>query len=836
MRLDVRHTLRRLRASPGFALVAILSLGLAIGANVIVTAVARALLFDPLPINRPAELAFFDWSRTIDDRVSNIGSNNFRDPSDGLSYTSNVSAPAYRLIRDTTPAGAQVAAFALLPEIGVGVEGQPSTIVAGVLASGTYFRVVQPQLTLGRALDDRDDRPDAEPAAVISHALWLRAFAGAPDVLGSTLLVNGRAVRIVGVTAAGFRGLAATPTEITLPLSAQPWVARAWTPESGSLATSDLSHWLRVVARVPNAVSRPAWTSALTAALGQYVVEAHVAESVSAAAVHARLVSGARGVDTAYAGFARTRTETSISILAIATGVVLLLACVNLAGLMLARGLASERELAVRAALGASRWRLVRLTLIESAALATAGTLTGLAVALAGRRVLMSTLTSGLGTTVADYPIDMRELAVTAAIAVATMILVAVVPAWRLSIRRDEAIAMSGAGQRVAPKLRTARALLTLQIAISLPLVAGAALLIGTVRNLHDVNLGFRPDGLVVFSLRATAPIDPRNSAAAFERVRSALEQMPGATAATLVENALVSGISSNTTAIVDGAKTRMWMNATGPRFFETMGIPIVAGRLPRENASEVVVNETAARNVFHGAALGRRFSTSYFDVVSRTVRQKDVVITGVVADTRYANLRDPIRPTFFDDVSQRPSPRGVTVVVRASRPAAAIEQPIRALVSSLASSFSVVDYASQLTQIDHTIGRERVFARVLTGFGVAALLLAGIGLYGVMSYATIRRTREIGVRLALGATPAHVRGLVLRQVIVLGAIGVAIGAPLAIAAAPLLNSLLYGLTARDPHMLIAAACVMLLATLIAGWLPARRAAALDPIEAIRRE
>jgi hypothetical protein len=277
-------------------------------------------------------------------------------------------------------------------------------------------------------------------------------------------------------------------------------------------------------------------------------------------------------------------------------------------------------------------------------------------------------------------------------------------------------------------------------------------------------------------------------------------------------------------------------MNATGPRFFETMGIPIVAGRLPRASDSEVVVNETAARNVFHGAALGRRFSASYFDFASRSVREKDATVVGVIADTQYANLRDPIRPTFFDDLSQRPSTRGVTVVVRASRPAAAIEQPIRALVSSLASSFSVVDYASQLTQIDHTIGRERVFARVLTGFGVAALLLAGIGLYGVMSYATVRRTREIGVRLALGATPAHVRGLVLRQVIVLGAIGVAIGAPLAIAAGPLLSSLLFGLTAHDPRMLIAAACIMLLATLIAGWLPARRAASLDPIEAIRRE
>jgi predicted permease len=826
--------MRRLRASPGFAAVAILSLGLAIGANVIVTAVARAVLFDPLPVNRPTELGFLDWSRTVDDRVSNIGATNMRDPGDGLTYTSNVSTPAYRLIQDTTPPGAQVAAFAPVPAVSVGAEGQPSTIVAGLLASGDYFRVVQPGLTMGRALDDRDDRPDAETAAVISHALWSSAFARAPDVLGATLLVNGRAVRIVGVTAAGFRGLAATPTAITLPLSAQPWVAPAWTPESGSLSASDLSQWLRVVIRMPDQASRPAWTSALNATLGRYVVDAHLAESISVAAVHARIVPGARGLDQSHP--TRTRTETSISILAIATAVVLLLACVNLAGLMLARGLASERELAVRAALGASRWRLARLVLVESATLSAAGTMTGLIVALAGRRALLAALTSGLGTTVADYPLDVRELVVTAALATATTILVALVPAWRLSTRRDKAHALSGASQRVAPRLRTAHALLVLQIAVSVPLVAGAALLIGTVRNLHDVNLGFHPDGLVVFNLRTTAPVDRRESAVAFERVRSSLERMPGVASATLAENALVSGVSSNTTATVDGAPVRMWMNATGPRFFETMAIPLVAGRLARAGTSEVVVNETAARTVFHGAALGRRFSASYFDVMSRTVRQKDVVVTGVVADTRYASLRDAIRPTFFDDVSQRPSTRGIAVIVRASRPAAAIEQPIRTIVSSVAPPFSVADYTSQLAQIDDTIARERVFATTLTGFGAAALVLAGIGLYGVMSYATVRRTREIGVRLALGATRSHVRRLVLRQVAVLGLAGVVIGAPAAIAAGPLLGSLLFGLTARDPRVLIAAAAVMLLATIVAGWLPARRAAALDPNEAIRKE
>jgi predicted permease len=525
-------------------------------------------------------------------------------------------------------------------------------------------------------------------------------------------------------------------------------------------------------------------------------------------------------------------------ILSGASALVLLVACANLASLLLARGVAREREVAVRRAMGAGRLRLARHLLTEGLVLSAAGGLAGLLLAAWSRDVLSTMLTSAfgasmLGSLALDVRVDGGTLALTAGAAALTTLVIGLVPALRLA-RVDPTTALKhqvvGAAR---PKLTVGRVLTALQIAVSLPLIAAAALLLRSTANLAAVEIGFDPRDLVVFQLDpAMSTRPPGQRARVYPDVLAAIAALPGVRSATLIENPFLSGITSSTRAGIDGETHPVLVNAVGPDFVETMGMRLVGGRAltlqDDESAPPVgLVNEAAVRLLFGGASpIGRQLALGG--------RRMEVV--GVVGDTRYRDRRGTNEPIVFPSALQRGGYRGHRVVVRTSLRTDAIAGPIQRAVAGIDRGLPVPDVRMHAELRDQADLRARVFTQLLGAFSLFALLLATIGVYGVTAYSVARRTSEIGLRVALGATPRQMMWLIVRDVAMLASCGAIAGVPLALAVTPLLASLLFDVAPGDPATVAAAAGAMLAVALAAGVLPARRASALDPLTALRTE
>jgi predicted permease len=839
--LDVRYVLRVLAGSPVFTTVAVLSLAIGIGANTVMFSVARFALLDPLPVDRPDELRVVQWSGPAALEVSQYNSGGSTDPVTKRAIRTNYSHPVARAL-EATSGPAQLFAFNFLSQVTVGMTNAPAVAAGGLLVSGRYFAVLRPRLEMGRGLTAADDTEAAPNVAVISYGFWRRAFGGAPDVLGSIVPLNGTPFTIVGVTAPGFRGLSsgsrfAPLTDVTIPIAKQPVV---WSPEGGSWLAVENRLWLRVMARVPAGDSAPTdamVAQALTPMLRQAMRTAPFMTPEALDQSEIRLAPGARGVDAIARNAGRPLT-----ILAVVVGVVLLIACVNLASLTLARGVSRQRELSVRRALGASRPRLVRQLLVESLSISIAGGLVGGLLALWMFPVVAGMVTAGFNAPAVELPVDWRTFALTAGVSGLAGLLFGMVPAIGLSRPETTAHLRHRVVGAAAPKLTIGRVLLAMQIAISLPLISAAALLLATIGNLSRVDLGFNARDLVTFRLDpnqgrpgagpgAASPVVgdlDRFARTLVERI----ETIPGVASATLLENALVSGWVSNNNITIDGQRASIHMNGVGPRYFETLQIPLRSGRAPtlqdtRETPRVAVINETAARQLFGDPSpIGRRF----------TLGRHEVEVIGVAADTKYSDLRGEVVPTMFDPFLQRARAGAMHVVVRTHGAVPGLDAALRRTVAAVNADVPITDMRTQREQVDLAMGSERLLARLLSVFGGFALALACIGLYGATAYAVARRTNEIGVRVALGAQRAHVVWLVLRQVIVLVGAGLAIGIPAAWATGPLVGSQLYGVGPREPATLAAAAGLMLGVALLAGFVPARRAATMEVLAALRQE
>ena len=582
------------------------------------------------------------------------------------------------------------------------------------------------------------------------------------------------------------------------------------------------------MARIPEGHSDAPLATALTAAFGQ-------APSTAALGIlspEVTMLPGARGLESLKKTF-----ETPVRILAGVAGLVFLIACVNVASLALARGLARQRELWIRLALGAGRGRLVREAVTESLLLAGAGGGLGVLFSLWGAPALVAILAGAQPHAIHIAP-DVTLLLIGAAISGAAALLFGLVPALRLAAAAAAPAFLRESGIAAgAPRLRAGRALIAIQIAVSVPLVAGSVLFLRTIHSLASVDLGFDPKNLIVFKLDPSINnYDHARSTRLLADVVARLEAEPGVRGATLLENGLIAGSISNTRMTAEGSEPKqILLNRVGPGFFDTIGLPIVAGRglgiQDRAGAPRVgVLNETAVRQFFGGqAAIGRQIRMGGF------FTNDPIAIVGVARDSKYHTLKGAARPTIFLPYLQATDVRSMVVAVRTDG-TRDLPRRIRAAVAGIDRDVPVTDLKTQDAQIEESIGSERMFTMLLVFFGGFALVLACIGLHGVTSYAVSRRTAEIGVRVALGAQRSQVIWLVLRQVVVLAVAGLAAGIPAAAAASRSVESLLFGVAPADPWSMAAGAAAMFAVALAAGFAPARRAARLDPLVALRRE
>jgi predicted permease len=834
---EIRYALRVLRRSPGFAAIAVLSLALGIGANAAIFNVSWALFSEPLTVAHPERLFAVANRLTIPrgmGGISQINGTSYKDPATGQSYRAPMPFPVYRALRAAAGRDTDLFGFTFIREANIAIDGVATT-GAGVLVSGNYFRASGAAIALGRGLIDDDDRPGAS-AAVISHRFWVSAMGADPAAIGKVIRLNGVPFTIVGVSGPGFVGMSRggffPPMDVSVPLQAQPAVSPDWGSPGLPLFDDDRVFWMHVMARPADGVS-PERLQAKLAVTFAAALNASSVEAYRRAAAELRLLPGGHGVDEV-----SRRAGQPVQILTAVVGVVLLLACANLANLMLARGVSRRKETAIRLALGSGRSRLVRQALVESAILATAGGALGLAIGVAGGRALLRMLTAGAGPVAMTIGVNWHILAMTGAASCAATIVFGILPTLYL-LRGDVApsLKVTTAAGTGAPRLKVGALLMTAQVAISMPLVAGAAIFLQTIDKLDRVDLGFNPDRLVSFRIEpALNGYDPDRVQRTFAQVRDRVRAVPGVSAATLLEEPLLSGWSSNATFTRDdGTKIDLFYNQIGPDYFTTLGIPIAAGRPidARDGAGAArvaVLNESAARALFGAApAIGRRF---------KAFKGIEVEVIGVARDTKYDSVRKAVVPTMFVPYTQGAafSARSMYIVARSSGAPAGLTAALRDAAAEVDRDVPVSRMKTQTEQIQETLGTERAFTRLLVAFGAFALFLACIGLHGVTVYSVARRTSEIGVRMALGARRVDILWLILRQVVAITAVGLAAGVPMAIWAARGVSAFLFGVTPADPLSLAGAAVLMLGVAALAGYLPARRAARLDPLTALRVE
>ncbi|HZB25184.1 MAG TPA: ABC transporter permease, partial [Vicinamibacterales bacterium] len=830
---DVRYSARLLLKSPGFTAVAVLSLALGIGVNTAVLAVVRAVLLAPLPVPEPHELATAHWWRADEVRgMMQINSGGANDPRSGRNLSTNYDYLTYTALRDSVADRADLFALTFMRQANIALDGQPVT-GGGMLVSGNYFRGMRVPMQLGRGIDDQDERPDGAPVAVLGFGMWRRAFGGDPAILGKSIRVNGHPFTVIGVTAREYYGVSKggfyPPTDVTVPLTAQPLVAPRWTPQGGSLFDHDKTLWLRAMVRLkPGADLRQVETT-LSNAFHRRLNETTQPVAAGAEAPLITLLDGARGLDS----LGKT-LEQPLMMLGVVAALVFLIACVNIASLVLVRAVARQQEFWIRLSLGAGRARLIRQSIVESVLIAGAGGALGVLLASWAGPAIVSTI-AGSAPNAVSVGLDLRLITLSAAVSAVAALLFGVIPSLRLASRNNADLMRQTGGGASAPRLRAGRTLVIVQVAIAVPLVVGAALFLRTIHNLASVELGFEPRNVVLFKMDPTLNgYAPERTQALYRQVLERLQSVPGVHSATLVENALLSGWVSNTSFSAEGQKPRSTlMNRVGPGFFETMGLPIVGGRgLGLQDGPgatpTAVINEAAGRRFFAGT---NPVGQSLVMAGAEPVRLQ---VVGVARDAKYSSVKAEVVPTIYLPYLQSTGLGAMHVAVRSGDGIRALPA-IRAAVAEVDRDVPITAVKTQAQQIDEAIGSERALTTLLVFFGVFALLLACIGLHGVTAYSVARRTSEIGIRLALGAQRSSVQWMILKQVVWLAVAGLAIGIPAAIFGSRAVGALLYGVQPADPWSVMLGAGILLAVALFAGFIPARRASRLDPLIGLRR-
>jgi predicted permease len=824
---DIRHAIRSLRQAPGFVLIVVLTLGLGIGANTAIFSLMDQVLLRPLPVHDPSALVLLDGPGAFQGRTVNLAT---------FSY------PMYVDFRDRNEVFSGV--LARFPLSTTVVWRGASERANGELVSGNYFDVLGVPPALGRVLNAADDRvPGAHPVAVLSYGYWQRRFGGDPLVLNQTITVNGHPLTIVGVSARGFAGVqVGQAADVMLPLMMKAQMTPTWND-----LDNRRSRWVTVMARLKPGVSRTAAEAAMNVIYRQ-INEQEVKDIPNNSEnFRKRFVSKHLDVLPGHRGLSDLRREfsTPLIVLMSMVGVVLLIACANVANLLLARTTARQKEIALRLALGAGRGRIIRQQLVESGLLALAGTVVGLLLAWWTGGLLLAALPGDPAARNLSAEPDLRITGFAIGTGVLTALLFGIVPAIQatragvIGALKEESGSVAG-GSRQA---RLRRVLVIGQVALSMLLLAGAGLFARSLYNLKWLDPGFRVDDLFVFS------IDPSLSGyeggrltSLYRRMQEELVAVPGVRSVSMSEVGTLAGDNWSQTVRVDGYEAKEGedlnpsVDGIGPRYFETMGIPLVSGREFTERdvigAPKVaIINETMAK-YFYGSSnpIGRRFGFG-------RGKPTDIEIVGIAKDVRSVELRDQPPRYVYIPYAQDDSVTQLTYHVRAARDdGGAIAAGIRQSVRRLDPNLPIFNMKTMAVQIDESLFVERMVAVLSVAFGALATLLAAIGLYGVMSYAVTRRTREIGIRMALGAERGRVLWLVLREVAAMALAGIAGGLAAALWVTRQVQSQLYGLSPNDPLTLGIAMGLLATVAIASGYIPARRATTIDPMIALKQQ
>jgi predicted permease len=832
---DLRYAVRILRRSPGFAATAALSIAIGIGANTAIFSLINAVLLRTLPVTSPEQLVVFSTSG-----------------SRGSDYS--LSYPQYAQLHDGATMLSSVCASGganrMRMIVGASTDAETPESVQAEKVSGNFFSTLGVEAALGRTLTDADDRDGAPAVAVISHGLWQRRFGLDPAVVGKSIILDDVPFTIVGVAPRRFFGfeVGAGP-ELWWPLHQLPRVA------PGAVLANPGWTWLRLMGRLAPGASLPQ-----AQAESSVIVERMLAEEAGREAsargsawrpterrefLDRRLVlePGSRG----WTPLRQIRRP--LLVLMAIVGLVLLIACANVASLLMARASARQKEIAMRLAIGASRVRIVRQLLTESVLLALLGGGLGLVGAVWGTRFLTTYLSDFIRTVfpqramTLDLTPDGRVLGFTIGVSLATGILFGLLPALRAT-RHDLTSALKElAGPRGSGRPRAVlhRALVVSQVALSLFLMVGTGLLVGSLRNLRSLDPGFERDNVLLFSIDVGGGYDAAGTTRVYQEVIERLGGLPGARSASLSKWGLLSPNSWGNQVLVDGytprpeEDLRCYGQIVGPRFFETFGIPLRQGREfgPRDGPTApqvAVINETMAREFFGNEdPVGRHFRLPARPGVA-------IEIVGVAKDAKYRNLREQPTRIFYLPFLQQPSNSGSVVALRTVGSPASVVPVVRRTLQGIDSRLQLLDVRTMADVVDASLVQERFVSHLASVFSLSALLLAALGLYGVMSYGVARRTAEIGVRMALGARQGDVSWMVLREALALALMGAAIGLPAGLLGTRAIASLLFGLSPSDPATLSLATAVMLAVAACAGYLPARRAARVDPLIALRYE
>ena len=831
---DLNHAARALLQAKGWTTVVLVSLALGIGANAALFSSVNALLIRTVSVPEPGTLVALGWTGD-NDMVRSQNEYGSRRPEAGQDVWSTFSYPAFLQLRAANKTLTDLTACAPIGSVNVVNRGSAELATAFGVA-GNYFAVLGVRPWLGRTIHESDEAPSAPAVAVISHAYWTRRFGGDPDILGQAVTMNNNAVAIVGVLPPEFNGIQRptdTAPDVTVPLALDPRLNL-----EPSRLTDATSWWAQIVGRLKPGVTRAQVGGNLNGVFqqaardGMAAFEATLTDAErglsenqrKGAAVPSLLVKAAgRGLYDVNDNDTR-----SIAILAAVVVLVLLIVCANVANLLLSRASARRKEVAVRMAMGATRARLVRQLLTESLLLSSVGGGLGLLVAYWIRQVLP------FGP---PAPIDWHVLAFVAGVSVATGIVFGMVPALRAtrlhlsSDLKEHGRSVTGARSRLS------RGLVVLQVSVSLVLIVGAGLFLGTLRNLRAVDVGFNAGNLLMFRVNPQLNRygDDRTTRLYLD-LTEALGAVPGVRAVALAQPPLLSGSMSMTSLWVEGqtAASNVHVLTVSPEFFATMEIPLLAGRSftnrdLQTSPKVLVINESAARQLFpDGDPIGRRVGSS-------VEKSGDVEIIGVTRDAKYRTPRDPAPPTIYRPYLQG-APRGMSVLVRTAGDPMARLDAVREAVKAIDPNLPMASVSTQADQIENRLTQERMFATAYALLGGLALVLASIGLFGLMSYSVARRTNEIGVRMALGAARSDVAQLVMTESLRLVAVGIAIGIAIVLVAGRLVAAILFGLAPTDAATLAAAIGVMAVVAVAASYLPARRASRVDPMVALRCE